>query len=78
MRMQLGRPDLSRYHRLFDMFPAAEDAPLGVTFLGVSTLLLDDGRSALLTDGLFSRPPMARVALGRIAVIDIRRGAWWS
>ena len=67
MRLRLGRPDLTPYHQLFEMFPASEDAPLGVTFLGVSTLLLDDGTSAILTDGFFSRPPMGRVLLGRIA-----------
>jgi L-ascorbate metabolism protein UlaG (beta-lactamase superfamily) len=35
---------------------------LRVTFLGVSTLLFDDGRTALLTDGFFSRPGLLRVA----------------
>ena len=40
---------------------------LGVTFLGVSGLLLDDGESAVMTDGFFSRPSLARVALGRFA-----------
>jgi L-ascorbate metabolism protein UlaG (beta-lactamase superfamily) len=34
-----------------------------VTFLGVATLLFDDGETALLTDGYFSRPPLWRVAL---------------
>jgi L-ascorbate metabolism protein UlaG (beta-lactamase superfamily) len=66
MRLRLGRPDLSRYHQLFEMYPAGGDAALGVTFLGVSTLLFDDGASSILTDGFFSRPSMARVALGRI------------
>jgi L-ascorbate metabolism protein UlaG (beta-lactamase superfamily) len=37
-----------------------------VTFLGVSTLLFDDGETALMTDGFFSRPPLWRVALSRI------------
>jgi L-ascorbate metabolism protein UlaG (beta-lactamase superfamily) len=32
------------------------------TFLGVSTVLLDDGDTALLTDGFFSRPSLLRVA----------------
>jgi len=31
------------------------------TFLGVSTLLFDDGDTALLTDGFFSRPGLLRV-----------------
>lgn len=38
-----------------------------MTWLGVSTLLVDDGTSAILTDGFFSRPGLARVGLGRIA-----------
>jgi L-ascorbate metabolism protein UlaG (beta-lactamase superfamily) len=38
-----------------------------VTFLGVSTLLIADGRNAILTDGFFSRPGLLRVLLGRIA-----------
>jgi L-ascorbate metabolism protein UlaG (beta-lactamase superfamily) len=46
--------------------PAAEGA-LGATFLGVSSVLLDDGETAILTDGFFSRPSLPRVALGRIA-----------
>jgi L-ascorbate metabolism protein UlaG (beta-lactamase superfamily) len=48
--------------------PAAEpDAPVTVTWLGVSTLLLDDGSSTLMTDGYFSRPSLARVALGKVS-----------
>ncbi len=65
MRLKPGRPDLDRYADRFDV-PAATGG-LGVTFLGVATLLLDDGESAVMTDGFFSRPPLARVALGRIA-----------
>ena len=64
MRLKLGRPDLSRYADRFDVAPA--NGALGVTFLGVSTLLIDDGESAILTDGYFSRPAMLAVALGRI------------
>lgn len=65
MRLRLGRPDLTRYDDRFDV-PEAEGA-FGATFLGVSSLLLDDGETAVLTDGYFSRPSLARVALGRIA-----------
>jgi L-ascorbate metabolism protein UlaG (beta-lactamase superfamily) len=65
MRLRLGRPDLGRYAERFDV-PAAE-GDLAVTFLGVSTLLLDDGESAILTDGYFSRPSLVKVGLGRIA-----------
>ena len=65
MRVRWGRPDLSRYADLFDV-PAAEGS-FAVTFLGVSTLLFDDGESALMTDGYFSRSSMAKVVLGKVA-----------
>ena len=65
MRPKLGRPDLSRYADRFDV-PAARGA-FGVTFLGVASLLLDDGESAVLTDGFFSRPSLLAVGLARIA-----------
>jgi L-ascorbate metabolism protein UlaG (beta-lactamase superfamily) len=65
MRLKLGRPDLDRYADLKDV-PAA-GAGLGVTFLGVASLLFDDGDAAILTDGFFSRPSLATVALRRIA-----------
>jgi L-ascorbate metabolism protein UlaG (beta-lactamase superfamily) len=38
-----------------------------VKFLGVSTLLFDDGDTAFLTDGFFSRPGKLRTAFGTIA-----------
>lgn len=41
-------------------------APLKVTFLGVSTVLLDDGETALLTDGFFSRPGKLQTFLGKV------------
>ncbi len=65
MRLRLGRPDISRYDDRFDV-PASAEA-FAATFLGVSSLLLDDGVTAVLTDGYFSRPSLRRVALGRIA-----------
>ncbi len=65
MRARLGRPDLARYADRFDL-PIA-DGGIGVTFLGVSTLLIDDGTSAFLTDGFFTRPGMLGVLLGKIA-----------
>ncbi|WP_027501208.1 MBL fold metallo-hydrolase [Rhodococcus sp. UNC363MFTsu5.1] len=65
MRLRLGRPDINRYADRFDLTPATDG--LTVTFLGVASLLVDDGSSAIMTDGFFSRPGLARVALGRIA-----------
>ena len=38
-----------------------------MTFLGVATLLLDDGETQVLTDGFFSRPGLLSVGLRRIA-----------
>ncbi|MCL2543687.1 MAG: hypothetical protein FWE71_14690 [Nocardioidaceae bacterium] len=70
MRLRPGRPDIARYAPRFDV-PAASGGP-GVTFLGVSTLLFDDGTSALMTDGFFSRPGLLSVGLGRIAPIGER------
>ncbi|MEY8014043.1 MBL fold metallo-hydrolase [Mycobacterium servetii] len=70
MRLRLGRPDIARYADRFDV-PAAESG-LSVTWLGVSTLLVDDGSSALMTDGYFSRPPLARVAAGTVAPAPAR------
>jgi L-ascorbate metabolism protein UlaG (beta-lactamase superfamily) len=67
MRLKLGRPDLARYSDRFDVPVAEPCAPLSVTFLGVATLLLDDGSSALMTDGYFSRPGLAQVAAGKVS-----------
>jgi L-ascorbate metabolism protein UlaG (beta-lactamase superfamily) len=66
MRLKLGRPDLADHAALFDV-PAAAPGQLGVTFLGVATLLLDDGESAIMTDGFFSRPSLLRTGLSKIA-----------
>jgi L-ascorbate metabolism protein UlaG (beta-lactamase superfamily) len=41
-------------------------------FMGVTTILLDDGKTALLTDGFFSRPPLGRIIVRRL-VSDARR-----
>ncbi|GAA3542431.1 MBL fold metallo-hydrolase [Aeromicrobium flavum] len=71
MRMKLGRPDLTPYASLFDVPEAAEGRP-GVTFAGVSTLSFDDGASALVVDGFFSRPSLLKVGVGRIAPVPER------
>ena len=66
MRLKLGRPDLADYHRYFDVPPAAAGASVSVTWAGVTTLLIDDGESAVMTDGFFSRPGLAAVGLRRL------------
>ena len=67
MRLKLGRPDLRDYTRYFTVPDASAEAPLTVTWAGVTTLLVDDGSSALMTDGFFSRPGLATVGLRQIA-----------
>ncbi|HZA10600.1 MAG TPA: MBL fold metallo-hydrolase, partial [Mycobacterium sp.] len=67
MRLKLGRPDLRDYADRFDVPAAGPESTPTVTWLGVATLLVDDGRSALMTDGFFSRPSLSTVALRRIA-----------
>lgn len=66
MRLKLGRPDIARYANRFDA-PAAEADGLSVTWIGVATLLIDDGSSALMTDGYFSRPGLATIVGGKLA-----------
>ncbi|EHI13069.1 MBL fold metallo-hydrolase [Mycolicibacterium thermoresistibile] len=66
MRIRPGRPSLTPYAHRFDVPAAAATSRLTVTWAGVTTLLIDDGKSALLTDGFFSRPALATVALRRL------------
>ena len=42
------------------------DGSVKVTFLGTTTLLLDDGQTQLLIDGFLSRPPLSTVVFGRV------------
>lgn len=63
-------PDLAAHADLTLQTSPAGDATapaVRVTFLGVSTLLVSDGETALLTDGFFSRPGKWQTALGTIA-----------
>ncbi|CAN3131077.1 MBL fold metallo-hydrolase [Mycobacterium sp. smrl_JER01] len=62
MRLKLGRPDLGVHSAYFDLPRAAAASPLTVTWAGVTTLLVDDGESAVMTDGFFTRPSLLTVA----------------
>lgn len=62
MRLKAGRPDLQAYAGYFDLPSPPASSPLTVTWAGVSTLLIDDGQSALMTDGFFTRPSLLTVA----------------
>lgn len=72
MRLKLGRPDIANYRNRFDLPDAHPDGPLSITWLGVSTLLVDDGSSAVLTDGFFTRPTLLDVGLRRLMPSDSR------
>lgn len=67
MRIKPGRPDLAHYADRFDQPAAGPQSPLTVAWAGVTTMLIDDGHSALLTDGFFSRPSLLSVGLGRLS-----------
>lgn len=72
MRLKFGRPDIDDYRERFDLAEADPDGALSVTWLGVSTLLVDDGTSAVMTDGFFSRPSLVEVGLARLAPSESR------
>jgi len=72
MRLKLGRPDIARYSDRFDAPAAEHDSPLSATWMGVATLLIDDGSSALMTDGFFSRPNLAQIAAGKLSPLPAR------
>lgn len=61
-------PSLQPYADLRWKAPSSGGATpsLKVTFLGLSTVLLDDGETALMTDGFFSRPGKLQTFLGRV------------
>ncbi|OFB37502.1 MBL fold metallo-hydrolase [Mycolicibacterium sp. (ex Dasyatis americana)] len=66
MRPKPGRPDLASYARFFDVPSSTAQSPVTLTWAGVSTLLVDDGSSAVLTDGFFSRPALPSVVLRKL------------
>lgn len=67
MRLKPGRPDLAAYSTYFNVPVASPTSPLSVAWGGVTTLLVDDGNSAVMTDGFFSRPSLSTVAARRLA-----------
>lgn len=66
MRIKPGRPDIAKYRNHFDIPDSTSESPLTVTWMGVSTLLVDDGTTALLTDGFFSRPNLIEVGARKL------------
>lgn len=51
--------------------PAENNASVTATWLGVSTLLFDDGTTQILIDGFFSRPSLSDALLRRAVVNDV-------
>lgn len=64
---KLRHPSFAPYAALERPATPVSVGTLQVHFLGVSTLLLDDGETALMTDGFFSRPGLLRVLLGTLS-----------
>lgn len=58
MRLRWGRPDLASFEHLSTTPSATPTTPVTASFLGVTTLLFEDGGSAILTDGFFTRPSL--------------------
>src|SRR5262245_4965431 len=56
--------DLDQFRKY--LLPQSDDEPrngtVKVTFLGVTTLLFDDGETQIMTDGFFSRPSLLQAA----------------
>ncbi len=59
-------PEVSGFSTLFDRSTPGPHAEIRVTFLGVATLLIEDGETAILTDGFFTRPSVTDVLLRKI------------
>lgn len=62
----LRAPILAPWAHLYEPPAPPRQGAVRTVFLGVSTLLLDDGDTALLTDGFFSRPGLLRMRFGRL------------
>jgi L-ascorbate metabolism protein UlaG (beta-lactamase superfamily) len=59
-------PSLVPYEVLGWKQAAAPTSALKVSFLGVATVLLDDGETAIMTDGFFSRPGKLQTFVGKV------------
>lgn len=59
-------PSLVPYEGLGWRSASAAAPALKVSFLGVATVLLDDGETAIMTDGFFSRPGRIQTLLGKV------------
>jgi L-ascorbate metabolism protein UlaG (beta-lactamase superfamily) len=65
------RVDLASLNLPIAQTGTTDNGGVTVTWLGVTTLLFDDGQTRLLTDGFFSRPGVIDLALDRSVTPDI-------
>lgn len=65
--MYHDRPSLQAYADMHMLQAAAAPGEVRVKFLGVTTILIEDGETAILTDGFFSRPGIAQIFSGKVA-----------
>ena len=74
MKLPFARPDVTAYRALPFTTAVTSESGLTATFLGVGSVLLDDGDTAIITDPFFSRPSVLRTLTRRIgpdpALID--------
>lgn len=68
LRWPLARPDLPVDPTQYEppAQPLASPGELRVTFLGVSSFVITDGTTTLITDGFISRPSKLRMLLGPV------------
>jgi L-ascorbate metabolism protein UlaG (beta-lactamase superfamily) len=69
---KLKHPSFESYRSLEVRAAAAPGASLKVMFLGVTTILLDDGETAIMTDGFFSRPGLITSVFCKVKPDDAR------
>lgn len=60
------RPSLQPYAAMQMSAAKVASGDVRVKFLGVATILIDDGETAILTDGFFSRPGILPMVTGKI------------
>lgn len=65
--MLLSSPSLAPYTALQSAAGASGPARINAQFMGTTTILLDDGKTRILSDGFFSRPSIWRMLIGKIS-----------
>ncbi|MCS5714687.1 MBL fold metallo-hydrolase [Herbiconiux sp. CPCC 205716] len=66
IRETILTPDFAHWDALREHPAAATKGEVRATFLGVTSVLFDDGVTAILTDGFFSRPSILRLFAGTV------------